>query len=90
MHWFIAWFLAEKPRSFELKIAMWLFAILVVITVISLIFISETDVKECKKDCTEKGFENSIYVPSQKGKEAECKCYNKVKTENGIILNGEK
>ena len=81
------WFSFRQPTEFELKIACWFFGTILVSTLITYVILSETDVKKCRKICEEKGYNHSIYIPSDEGiTDPECKCCNLVETEDGAIL----
>jgi len=78
----------RPPSQFELKIFSWIFYVSIIITLFYYLIISQTDIKKCQKLCKNKGFNHTIYIPSDKYgiREPECKCCNKVKENGGTYF----
>lgn len=79
----------KKEAEWERKVSFGIYAAIAAIVAIILVYSSETEVKDCKKNCQKKGFDRSLYVPENKGRKSECKCYKMVETEEGTIMVGE-
>ena len=77
----------RSPTPFEIKIFSWFFFPSVLLTLISYLILSETDVKKCRKVCKEKGYNFYIYTPSDDYGiiQSKCECCNKIRDSLGTV-----